>query len=453
MSSFLARFTNRFRYSYLHPDRNDVEREGGTQIKFHVMQLLTSKVVRAIGIISILLLVVIITFPQLPGANIYALRSYDSENSLTLSTVDGNGDLPTEATNALDWSRFAYVQSYESKIRLTPTVAGNGVLPTEASNALDWSRFAYVQYVTNTAYLCNSVMLFERLHSLGAKADKLMMYPSQFDVESGIEEARLIRKARDQYGVKLMPIQILQRRSGGRRRRRRDTTWAESYTKLLAFNQTQYDRVLSLDSDSTVLQAMDELFLAPSSPAAMPRAYWLGFDKRILSSQLVLIEPSTAEFERVMKAMRVGKSDDYDMDIVNNLYKDSALILPHRPYNLLTGEFRATNHTGYLGNSEEKWDPDAVLKEAKFLHFSDWPVPKPWLSARPDVIEKEKPKCEKDPATGQQNCRNRDIWLGFYSDFKRRRHDVCVLGLARRASTLDPGTFNTRTTPTSSKFA
>lgn len=31
-------------------------------------------------------------------------------------------------------------------------------------------------------------------------------------------------------------------------------TWAESYTKLLPFNQTQYDRVLSLDSDSTVLQ-------------------------------------------------------------------------------------------------------------------------------------------------------------------------------------------------------
>ncbi|KAI1697863.1 glucose N-acetyltransferase 1 [Ditylenchus destructor] len=201
MSSFLARFTDRFRYSYLHPDRNDIKREGGTQIKFHVMQLLTSKVVRAIGIISILLLVVIITFPQLPGANIYALRSYDSENSLTLSTVDGNGDLPTEASNALDWSRFAYVQY----------------------NALDWSRFAYVQYVTNTAYLCNSVMLFERLHSLGAKADKLMMYPSQFDVESGTEEARLIRKARDQYGVKLMPIQVLRRRSGGRRRRRRDS--------------------------------------------------------------------------------------------------------------------------------------------------------------------------------------------------------------------------------------
>ena len=26
-------------------------------------------------------------------------------------------------------------------------------------------------------------------------------------------------------------------------------TWSESSTKLLAFNQTQYDRVLALDSD------------------------------------------------------------------------------------------------------------------------------------------------------------------------------------------------------------
>lgn len=31
-------------------------------------------------------------------------------------------------------------------------------------------------------------------------------------------------------------------------------TWAESYTKLLAFNQTQYARVLSLDSDATLFQ-------------------------------------------------------------------------------------------------------------------------------------------------------------------------------------------------------
>jgi len=31
-------------------------------------------------------------------------------------------------------------------------------------------------------------------------------------------------------------------------------TWSKSYTKLLAFNQTGYDRILNLDSDATILQ-------------------------------------------------------------------------------------------------------------------------------------------------------------------------------------------------------
>ncbi len=121
---------------------------------------------------------------------------------------------------------------------------------------------------------------------------------------------------------------------------------------------------------------MDELFLLPPAPMAMPRAYWLDFNDRVLSSQLMLLQPSEIEYNRVAKGIENAGSNDYDMEIVNNLYRDSCYILPHRPYDLLTGEFRAKNHTDYLGNQEEAWDPDAVLKEAKFLHFSDWPVPK-----------------------------------------------------------------------------
>lgn len=30
--------------------------------------------------------------------------------------------------------------------------------------------------------------------------------------------------------------------------------WSKSYTKLLAFTLTEYDRVLHLDSDATILQ-------------------------------------------------------------------------------------------------------------------------------------------------------------------------------------------------------
>lgn len=171
-------------------------------------------------------------------------------------------------------------------------------------------------------------------------------------------------------------------------------TWAESYTKLLAFNQTQYARVLQLDSDSIILQVclwiinngrpladpvrqtMDELFFLPPVPLAIPRAYWLNHRDNILSSQLLLIQPSNFEFARISKAIDAAGSKEYDMEIVNKLYKDSALILPHRPYNMLTTEYRYKNHKDYMGNEEEPFDPERVLKECKFLHFSDWPMPK-----------------------------------------------------------------------------
>jgi hypothetical protein len=82
-----------------------------------------------------------------------------------------------------------------------------------ADKPVDWSRFAYVQYVTNTAYLCNSVMLFEILHRLGSKADRLMMHPANFDPGNPESvEGGLLLKAKNLYGVKLMPIEV-QRKS------------------------------------------------------------------------------------------------------------------------------------------------------------------------------------------------------------------------------------------------
>lgn len=110
----------------------------------------------------------------------------------------------------------------------------------------DWSEYAYCQYVTNADYLCNSVMIFEALERLESKASRVMMYPQGWTADSDTKEGRLLAKARDDYRVALKPIEV-QHFSG-------DQTWADSFTKLLAFNQTDYRRVLSLDSDATVLQ-------------------------------------------------------------------------------------------------------------------------------------------------------------------------------------------------------
>ena len=83
-----------------------------------------------------------------------------------------------------------------------------GYSERQSLTSTNWSRFAYVQYVTNLPYLCNSVMLFESLHRLGCKPDRLMMYPSHFSIGDNSTESRLLLKARDEYRVILKPIDV-----------------------------------------------------------------------------------------------------------------------------------------------------------------------------------------------------------------------------------------------------
>ena len=169
---------------------------------------------------------------------------------------------------------------------------------------------------------------------------------------------------------------------------------------------------------------MDELFFIPSSPVAMPRAYWLYPEQETLSSQIMLIEPSQIEFSRIQKQTELASKNDYDMEIVNNLYRTSALILPHRNYDLVSGEFRSNSHTGYLGSDIESWDPATIYSEAKLVHFSDWPLPKPWLPIPESQRVDMQPKCDLLPGGGE-DCTARSIWNGLYTDFKRKREEVC----------------------------
>ena len=179
---------------------------------------------------------------------------------------------------------------------------------------------------------------------------------------------------------------------------------------------------MSLDSDSVVLQHMDELFLLPACPVAMPRAYWLFPDKQRLATHIMLLQPSADEFARVMSKVASAERGEYDMEIINRLYWDSALVLPHRPYGMLTSEFRRDPeaHAYYLGdNDAAAWDPVAVSNELKFLHFSDWPVAKPWLATAESVRLEQQPKCHV--RDGVESCAERDLWNGFYTEFKERR--------------------------------
>jgi alpha-N-acetylglucosamine transferase len=206
--------------------------------------------------------------------------------------------------------------------------------------------------------------------------------------------------------------------------------------KLTIFSQTQYDRILHIDSDVMILQNMDDLFFLPSVPAAMPRAYWDYPETRMLSSLVILLEPSFREFKALtdvaqpaiygQAAVNYSSLDRrFDNDILNGRYADSALVLPHRQYGLVTREFRRKDHRNFLGNDYEDWDPDRIIGEAKLIHFWDPPLPKPWVMWPQALLAEMLPKCKYKPGTVEESgCRDRDIWKGLYEDFRKRRK-VC----------------------------
>ncbi|GAB7360426.1 hypothetical protein MBLNU230_g8382t1 [Neophaeotheca triangularis] len=338
------------------------------------------------------------------------------------------------------WLRFAY---RKSRLLILSAACLIYMIYWLSSDPLppkvDWSRFAYSQYVTDSHSLCNALMVFESLHRFGSKADRVLLYPEQWDTHissSRDRDSQLLNLARDKYNAVLQPIQLINAAGHADPGTLQDpSTWDTSITKLRAFELTVYKRVLHLDSDITLFEHLDDLFLLPRTPMAMPRAYWSDApsNARPLTSLLMLLEPNRKDLKWMLDTLQHWQYDpnlaaSYDMELLNSRFGASALVLPHRPYALLTAEFRRHDHSAYLGTPRElqstTWDADKILNEAKLVHFSDWPLPKPWVMWPQEGLAEMQPSCG---GTMEGTCREREIWKALYTDFRKRRKDVCKI--------------------------
>lgn len=162
---------------------------------------------------------------------------------------------------------------------------------------------------------------------------------------------------------------------------------------------------------------MDELFFLPQTPIAMPRAYW---QDDTLSTHLMVIKPSLVDFERIKYVFVHPNASESDTEVLNKLFGEESLDLPHQTYNLITGEFRNNEHHRFLNSATARWDARQALKEAKYLHFSDWPYPKPWSGYSHIMHDEWQPACEIT-LEGEEDCSSRDVWDEIYDEFLARR--------------------------------
>ncbi|CAN9110944.1 unnamed protein product [Alternaria alternata] len=294
---------------------------------------------------------------------------------------------------------------------------------------VNWSNYAYSVYATDRGELCHVVMVLEALARFGSKADRVLFYPDHWDTKvdsSQDRDSQLLTLARDTYNAKLHPVKLLEVAG----RSENGWKWDESVTKFLAFGLEYYDRVIALESEITLLDSLDELFLLPHTPVAMPRAYWTDSKPWPLSTTLMVIEPSLDELEKFKKRMLEGgdpmlvEMHRFDMEIINERFEESALVLPHRPYALRTAEFTRHDHSDYLGGANETWDAEKVYKEGKIVQFSDRPLPSPMVMWSEESLRDMQPDCG---GSHEGTCAERRIWKGLYDDFRKRRRDVCKL--------------------------
>lgn len=158
---------------------------------------------------------------------------------------------------------------------------------------------------------------------------------------------------------------------------------------------------------------------------------------------------------------------EFDMEVVNAYFGSEGYVkIPHQRGNfVLSGEWRRErgDHAAYLNaapgevrevgeldkmdkmdemdemdaveKETSRWNPGKALAEARYVHFSDWPLPKPWFWGDEKVLEEVRPKCLKgDGAVGRvqregtelrrevkEDCADREMWEWIYGEFRRRR--------------------------------
>lgn len=203
-------------------------------------------------------------------------------------------------------------------------------------------------------------------------------------------------------------------------------------------------------------------------------------------NQIMVIKPSVQEFEKLMKLTSRKKSHEYDMDLVNKLYDidkivnrqysaleellnliPDVLVIPHLKYGFLSGELRNSDHrivmaepqdlpyiaspnfAGLQGYWNDWNDTEKMYAKIKLVHYSDFPIPKPWVVQKfPNDYAHLKILCKDNDDHRYQiyknfnsvneplkhiepvfvsDCALSEIWNNLYEEYKDLRESICAL--------------------------
>lgn len=231
---------------------------------------------------------------------------------------------------------------------------------------------AYCTLLGNNEYFFGTL-------SLIASLDKVeSMYPMVVMVTDNIDEnyIKYLKQLKNVIVKKVNPINVsddvlsINNQNG-------QPKWTHSFTKLNMFNLTEYEKLVFVDSDMLIIDNIDNLFDLPNLSATIAdKAYPRKEAWKELNSGIMVIEPKTAEFNRLKNLIpKDTKSPIGDQDILhlgypnwktnNNLHLDES-------YNVFFNHIDFYKQWFKNGNSE------------KVIHFIG--PNKPWNMSKSKIV-------------------------------------------------------------------
>ena len=243
-------------------------------------------------------------------------------------------------------------------------------------------KYTFLSILTSDDYLPGLLVLAYSLQKTGTKLPLLVLLTSNISSET--------LNALDSHRIayKVLDYELINPTNVDKKHR-----WFSTYSKIFAFGQTEYDKVVYLDVDMLILRNIDELFTykhlsATNAGGALPRKrHWTH-----MNSGLMVVEPSKELFKNMLA--RIGKIETLeaggtmlkpqhgsDQDFINAYFHDwpnqKELHLDHK-YNIF--HYHLDEYSKLFGYTiEDGPKPISIIHYASYL--------KPW-NIKNDELDK-----------------------------------------------------------------
>ena len=207
------------------------------------------------------------------------------------------------------------------------------------------SPYGYVFYATTAEYACSVIINIDRLNNIFHTKHRIIVL-----VKPSLGSEYLSNlTAQNATVIPYQPPPLYENKK---------SYYTDVLLKLVGFRLHQYipslERVLILDSDQIILQSLDHVFSLPAVDLAAPRAYWQG--SHGFTSAFLLVNLSDRLWNRMEIALQNITDDTFDMDLLNQMFADTAMILPG-DYCTLNSEWETNNIPKWWQGSEPLRDP------------------------------------------------------------------------------------------------